>query len=145
MTRIEVRRAVAADPSSVALVLAGPAARELWPPRSDRVVGVVEPQQPGLAVTVDPPARSGVGFTAHIEVHAGDTTIGAGHLAIGPGVIASGPGDPLRAEPQPSHQQACEVRLFLEVDEGVAQRLRRDAARYLANVADLSRERSSAA
>ena len=41
----------------VALVLAGPAARELWPPRSDRVVGVVSAQQPGLAVSVDPPRR----------------------------------------------------------------------------------------
>jgi len=130
MTRIEVCRSVAADPSSVALVLAGPAARELWPPRSDRVVGVVEPQQPRLAVAVDPPARAGVGFTARIEVHAGDTTIGAGRLAIVPG-----PGDPLH----------CEVRLSLEVDSAVAGRLRRDASRYLANVADLSRERSSAA
>ena len=139
MTRIEVRRTVAADPSSVALVLAGPAARELWPPRSDRVVGVVEPQQPRLAVTVDPPARAGVGFTAGIEVHAGDTTIGTGRLTIGPG-----PGEPLPDSPA-GHQHHCEVRLFFEVEAAVAGRLRRDAARYLANVADLSRERSSAA
>lgn len=130
MTRIEVSRSVAADPSSVALVLAGPAARELWPPRSDRVVGVVEPQQPRLAVTVDPPARAGVGFTARLEVRAGDSTVGTGRLVIGPGA-----GEPLQ----------CEVRLSLEVDPEVADRLRRDADRYLGNVADLSRERSSAA
>ena len=130
MSHVEVRRAVAADPSSVALVLAGPAARELWPPRSDRVVGVVEPQQPRLAVTVDPPARAGVGFAARIEVHAGDVTVGAGRLSIVPG-----PGDLLH----------CEVRLSLEVEAEAAARLRRDADRYLANVAELSRERSSAA
>ena len=133
MSRIKVRRAVAADPSSVALVLAGPAARELWPPRSDRVVGVVEPQQPRLAVTVDPPARAGVGFAAGIEVHAGDTTIGTGRLVIGPGAG------------EPGHPQQCEVRLTLEVQAPALSRLRRDAERYLANVADLSRERSSAA
>jgi hypothetical protein len=130
MTRVEVRRSVAADPSSVALVLAGPAARELWPPRSDRIVGVVEPQQPRLAVTVDPPARAGVGFAARIEVHAGDATIGAGRLSIVPGA-----GEPV----------LCEVRLCLEVETAAATRLRRDADRYLANVADLSRARSSAA
>jgi hypothetical protein len=130
MTRIEVSRSVAADPSSVALVLAGPAARELWPPRCDRVVGVVEPQQPRLAVTVDPPVRAGVGFTAGIEVHAGDAVVGSGRLVIGPG-----PGEPA----------GCEVRLSLEVEVAAEDRLRRDAGRYLANVADLSRARSSAA
>ena len=130
MTRIEVSRSVAADPSSVALVLAGPAARELWPPRSDRVVGVVEPQQPRLAVRVDPPVRAGVGFAARMEVHAGDATIGSGRLSIVPG---------------PGESPRCEVRLFLEVDEASVSRLRRDADRYLGNVAELSRERSSAA
>lgn len=130
MTRVEVRRSVAADPSSVALVLAGPAARELWPPRSDRVVGVVEPQQPRLAVSVDPPARSGVGFAALIELHAGDATVGAGRLSIVP--VS---GEPLR----------CEVRLSLEAEPAAAARLQRDAERYLGNLADLSRERSSAA
>ena len=130
MTHIEVRRRVAADPSSVALVLAGPAARELWPPRSDRLVGVVEPQQPRLAVSVDPPARAGVGFAARIEVHAGDVTLGTGRLSIVPGS-----GEPVQ----------CEVQLLLEVEDASAGRLRRDADRYLSNVAELSRERSSAA
>ena len=130
MTRVEVRRSVAADPSSVALVLAGPAARELWPPRSDRVVGVVEPQQPRLTVTVDPPSRSGVGFAARIDVHAGDATVGSGRLSIAPSS-----GEPLR----------CEVRLALEVEPACAARLKRDAERYLDNLAELSRERSSAA
>jgi hypothetical protein len=128
MTQIEVSRSVAADPSSVALVLAGPAARELWPPRSDRPVGVVEPQQPRLAVNVAPPARVGVGFAAHVQVHAADTTVGTGRLTIAP---VAGVG--------------CEIALALEVSDPVAGRLRRDAARYLHNVAELSLQRSSAA
>ena len=128
MTRIEVCRAVAADPSSVALVLAGPAARELWPARPNQVVAVVEPQQPGFAVTVDPPARTGVGFAARVEVHAGDIAVGHGRLTIVPGEDAG-----------------CELTLALEARDETAGRLRRDASHYLSNVADLSRERSTAA
>ena len=130
MTRIEVSRAVVADPSSVALVLAGPAARELWPPRSDRIVGVVTAQGPGLAVAVDPPARTGVGFAARVQVQAGDATVATGRLTI-----------------LPAHAEApgCEVLISLEARDEVADRLRRDATRYLTNVAELSRERSSAA
>ena len=69
MTRIDVGRPIQADPSSVALVLAGPAARELWPPRADRLIGAVAPQGPALSVTLDPPGRTGVGFTARVRVH----------------------------------------------------------------------------
>jgi hypothetical protein len=130
MTGIEVRRAVVADPSSVALVLAGPAARELWPPRSDRVVDVVAPQQPRLTVMVDPPARSGVGFAARVLVQAGDATVGTGRLTILPSATDVG---------------GCEIRLSLESSSDEADRLRRDATQYLANVAALSRERSCAA
>jgi hypothetical protein len=130
MTRIEVSRTAAADPSSVALVLAGPAARELWPRRPDRVVGVVTAQQPVAAVAVDPPARSGVGFAARVQVHVGDAMVAAGRLSI---------------LPLPPDRSGCELRLALEVSDEGAERLRRDAARYLANVADLSRARSSAA
>jgi len=130
MTRIEVSRAVVADPSSVALVLAGPAARELWPPRSDRIVGVVTAQEPGLAVAVDPPARTGVGSAARVQVQAGDATVATGRLTILP-ARAEAPG--------------CEVLISLEASDDAADRLRRDATRYLTNVAELSRERSSAA
>lgn len=130
MTRIEVSRGVVADPSSVALVLAGPAARELWPPRSDRLVGVVTGQKPGLAVAVDPPSRTGVGFAARVQVLSGDATVATGRLTI----VAAG-----------AEASGCEVLISLEADDDTADRLRRDATRYLANVADLSRERSSAA
>ena len=134
MTRIEIGRPIQADPSSVALVLAGPAARELWPSRSDRLVGVVAPQRPALSVAVDPPGRTGVGFTARVRVHGADTVVGAGRLIILP-----------TAEAGDTEPAGCEVRLSLEAAEEVAERLRRDAVRYLANLAQLSRERSSAA
>lgn len=134
MTRIEVGRPIQADPSSVALVLAGPAARELWPPRSDRLVGVVTQQAPALSVTVEPPGRTGVGFTAKVRVHAGDAVVGTGRLTILP-----------TSETGVVEPAGCEVRLGLESDEEVADRLRRDVYRYLANLARLSRERSSAA
>lgn len=134
MTRIELSRPIQADPSSVALVLAGPAARELWPARSDRLIGAVAPQRPALSVAVDPPRRTGVGFTARVRVHAGDGLAGTGRLTIVPTSERAG------AEPA-----GCEVRLDLEAGEEAADRLRRDAARYLDNLAQLSRERSSAA
>jgi hypothetical protein len=130
MTRIDVSHVVVADPSSVALVLAGPAARELWPPRSDRVIGAVAPQRPRLHVTVDAPARAGVGFAARVVVHAADTTIGTGRLTIAPG---SGT------------ETGCRVRLTLEAADDAADRLRRDAARYLDNLAEMTRARSRAA
>ena len=134
MTRIEVGRPVQADPSSVALVLAGPAARELWPPRSDRLIGAVAEQRPALSVSLDPPGRAGVGFTARARVHAGDRVVGTGRLTILPtpdtGVVDS---------------SGCEVRLSIEAADRVAERLRSDATRYLDNLARLSRERSSAA
>lgn len=52
MTRVEVSRHVAADPTSVALLLAEPASQ----PEHDR------------AVVVTPPRRAGVGFRADVEV-----------------------------------------------------------------------------
>jgi|GraSoiStandDraft_5_1057265.scaffolds.fasta_scaffold74893_2 hypothetical protein len=133
MTRIELSRLVQADPSSVALVLAGPAARELWP-RSDRLIGVVAPQQPNFSVTLDPPARTGVGFTARAKVHSGDVVVGSCRLTILP-----------TSDFEVAAPAGCEVRLSVEASDEIAERLRRDAARYLDNLAQLSRERSSAA
>jgi len=140
MTSIELSRPIQADPSSVALVLAGPAARELWPPRSDRLIGAVAQQRPhlsvrpSLSVTLDPPRRTGVGFTARAKVHSGDDVVGTGRLIILPTSDAGA------VEPA-----GCEVRLSLDATEEIAPRLRRDATRYLENLARLSRERSSAA
>ena len=133
MTRIKVGRPIPADPSSVALVLAGPAARELWP-RSDRLVGALAQDRPAMSVTLDPPGRTGVGFTARVRVHAGDSIVGSGRLMILP------TSDGALVEPA-----GCEVRLSLEAEDALAGGLRRDAAGYLDNLAQLSSERSSAA
>lgn len=138
MTRIEVGRPVQADPSSVALVLAGPAAKELWPPRSDRLIGAVAQQRPALSVTLDPPGRAGVGFTARARFHAGDSIVGTGRLTI----LPTPEGAPEGGIAEPA---GCEVRLSVEAADQVAERLRKDVARYLDNLAQLSRERSSAA
>lgn len=128
MTRIEVSRDVLAEPSSVALVLAGPAARELWPRRNDRLVGIVGSQQSRFSVEVDPPMRSSLGFSAGVKVRAADDAVAAGRL----GIVPNGTG-------------RCSIDLALTVDDDVADRVRRDASRYLANVAAVSRARSSAA
>lgn len=128
MTRIEVSRAVLVEPSSVALVLAGPAARELWPRRSDRLVGLVGSQSPHFAVAVDPPTRTGVGFAANVRVRAGDDVVATGRLSIAP---ADGEG--------------CRLQLALVCDDEMTPRLHRDATRYLSNVATTTRDRASAA
>jgi hypothetical protein len=128
VTRIEVSRDILAEPSSVALVLAGPAARELWPRRGDRRVGLVGSSQPRFAVDVDPPARSSLGFSAGVRVRAADEVVAAGRLSIRPG------GD-----------GRCSIDVSLAVDDDVADPVRRDALRYVANVAAVSRARSSAA
>jgi hypothetical protein len=129
VTTVEVARAVAADPSSVALVLAGPAARELWPHRPHRRVDVVGARQSALSVTVDPPRRAGVGFTAAIAVRDEDTVAATGRLTIAPDAMNGG----------------CDLRLSLSAADDVASRVERDAARYLDEVAAVSRARSSAA
>jgi hypothetical protein len=132
VTSIEITRSVLADPSSVALVLAGPAARELWPqaddrPASQRPVALVN-APPTTAVTVDPPRRTGVGFLTRMLVRAGAPTVAAGRLTIRP---AAGGG--------------CEIALVLTTTGDRAGELRRDVDRYLDNLVRVSLERSSAA
>ena len=129
MTTIEVGRAVAADPSSVALVLAGPASRELWPRQPTRRVGVVGAQRPALTVTVDAPRRSGVEFNAGVAIRRDDVLVAEGRLSIRPTGAAGG----------------CDVGLSLSVAEDMVLAVERDAARYLDEVAAVSRARSSAA
>lgn len=129
MTSIEVSRFVLAEPSSVALVLAGPAARELWPHAHERAVAPVGDGE-ATAISVDPPRRAGVGFVAHVAVQDDATTVGVGRLTIQP---ATGDG------------AGCELALVLSGDDVHDARLRHDARRYLDNVARVSRERSSAA
>lgn len=129
MTRIELTHAVAADASSVALVLAGPAARDMWP-EPDAAVSTIVAQGPAYEITVDPPARAGVGFAARVAVTAGETTVGSGRLTI---------------VPVDGDHGRCDVRLRLNATDEAGDRLRRAVARYLRNVGDVSRERSTAA
>jgi hypothetical protein len=128
VTSIEVARFVRAEPSSVALVLAGPAARELWPRRGDRTVAVMGGDV--TTVSVDPPRRAGVGFVARVVVAEADTVIGTGRLTIRPAHGDDG---------------GCDITLTLSGAADHERRLRRDVARYLDNVVRVSRERSSAA
>lgn len=74
MTQAQVVREFAADPASVALLLAGPSAAALWP-----LVG-----EDDVQVSVGPPMRSGVGFVADLTVS--ETAVGhvRGRLSLTP-------------------------------------------------------------
>lgn len=128
MTPVEVARDVAADPSSVALVLAGPAARELWPQRARRPVDLVDPQRRTLSVDVEPPRRTGVGFTTTVVVRGDDGVVAGGRLTITPAVDAG-----------------CTVQLALTAADEVAGVVQRDARAYVDNLAAISLARSSVA
>lgn len=71
MTRVEVTRHIAAEPASVALLLAGPAT-------------VVDHEH---SVVVGVPRRAGVGFIAAIEVVAGGRLL-PGHVVVEPAADA---------------------------------------------------------
>ena len=128
MTPVEVARTVAADPSSVALVLAGPAARELWPQRTRRLVDVVDSRRSELVVDVEPPRRTGVGFSTAVVVRGDDGVVAGGRLTITPAVDAG-----------------CTVQLALTAADEVAGAVQRDARAYVDNLAAISRARSSVA
>lgn len=72
MTRVEVSRHVAADPTTVALLLAEPASE----PEHDR------------AVVVGPPRRAGVGFAAAVEVIDAVGRVVSGEVMIEPATDA---------------------------------------------------------
>jgi hypothetical protein len=129
MTRIELAHVVAADAPSVALVLAGPAARDLWP-QADESTPMIARQGPAYEITLDPPSRAGIGFVARLAVTAGEVAVGSGRLTIVP---ASG-----------DHGQ-CDVRLTLTAKEDAGGTLRRAVGQYLRNVGEVSRARSTAA
>jgi len=122
MTRIELTHVVAADAPSVALVLAGPAARDLWPCDSDAT--------PAYDITVDPPSRAGVGFSARMTVTAGADKVGSGRLTIVPIAGAQG---------------RCEVRLALTAADGAGRTLHHIASEYVQNVGEVSQARSTPA
>jgi hypothetical protein len=75
VARIDISRHVEADPASVALLLAGPTGRELWP---------------DAELALAPPQRSGVGFRV-------DFSVGDGH-GRGRILIAAGSDGPIASD-----------------------------------------------
>lgn len=68
MARIEVVRHVAADPSSLALLLSGPTGRELW---GDDALVLSAPQRSGLGFRVDVATNSPAAARGRILIAAG--------------------------------------------------------------------------
>jgi hypothetical protein len=66
---VRVRHDVSADPSSIALLLAGPSAAELWPTGR-------------LDLEVSPPVRSSTGYAAALRVTRDDLDVGEGRLTV---------------------------------------------------------------
>jgi hypothetical protein len=122
MTQAQIVREFPADPASVALLLAGPAATALWPDGGD--------EQP--VVSLGPPMRSGIGFVVDLTV--ADPALGGlrGRLAL----------LPCAAPPEGGGTYA---RLLLTGARASAPALRRHGARFLDALSSLAVARSSAA
>ena len=122
MKRLEVVRHIAADPASVALLLADPVGD--GGPNDDHLHLATED---GLEVSA--PRRSGIGFAADVTVP----------LRRGAEVTGT-----IRVEP--AAEPGCDARIVLQVREGsdgpAAERL---ASRFLSTLADRARSRSRAA
>jgi hypothetical protein len=118
VTRIEIARHAAADPASVALLLAEPT--ELAGPRdTDSVSGELSPVR-----------RSDAGFVAGIEV-AGPRGTGTGHG---------------RVRVVPTEDDGCDVRLTLSLaDDALRSSAQGWATAYLDSLVERARLRSSAA
>jgi hypothetical protein len=122
MKRIEVARHIAADPASVALLLADP-------------TGDIDPDGTRLhaadedTIEVSAPRRSGVGFVAELTVRL------RGEIGF--------PGE-IRVEP--ATDPGCDVRMVLSVPSGAnATAAQRQVGRFLSGLADRARSRSYAA
>jgi hypothetical protein len=111
-------RAAAADPASVALLLSGPTATELF---ADTTGGAV--------IDVTPPRRAGVGFTAALLATDGDDVAGRGSLTVQPGLGGG----------------ATVTAVLYPVRDSDAARWERRLTRCVARLAEAARERSSAA
>lgn len=113
MTRIEVTRRAAADPASVALLLAEPPSE----------------REPDSGVVAAAPRRSGVGFTARVEVRDA-----AGRTVNGEVVV------------EPSTDAGSELRLLLwAADDDVRRDAERAGSVFLRELAARARSRSYAA
>jgi len=112
--RFEVERHIAADPASVALLLAGPFG-DIPPGDSDLPNARVPAEDSGLVVSA--PRRHGVGFVADVTTTDAKDRPVAGELRI-----------------EPAEDPGCEVRLtFTAADSGSAAVVRRAASRFLSD------------
>jgi hypothetical protein len=118
VTRIEITRHAAADPASVALLLAEPIAQA--------PVRRIDAEPTG---EVRPVHRSGVGFAAGIDVVDREGRAARGLLTVVPAVA-----------------EGCDVRITLSpVDDEVAESAAAWATAFLDSLAERARLRSSAA
>jgi hypothetical protein len=122
MTQAQIVREFAADPASVALLLAGPSAAALWPD--------VDHDEP--LVSLGPPMRSGVGFVVDLTV--ADSAMGSirGRLALVPYGVHTAVG-------------GTSARLLLTGTSASVPSLRQRGGRFLDALSSLAVARSSAA
>lgn len=120
MSRIDASRRPAADPASVALLLAGPAAVEAWPADGGRIV------------TANPPTRFGTGFGLRLEIRADAAGVAQARLTVMPSV-------------HPDGRVRCELRITMSCDDALADDLKSEADSYLDTLVMLAECRATAA
>ena len=143
-THIRVRRRIAADPASTALLLAGPAAVELWPGvhrvgySDDRVLvdapSAVHPRE--VRVQVRPPQRTPISFLTRFGFCGPMLPDTTGELALG---YAPGEGGPSTAAVLTLDSEGIDASVL------TAATLRQMAAGFLANLACAAESRNRAA
>ena len=124
MAQVQMVREFAADPASVALLLAGPSAQSLWPGDDHATTRPV--------VTVGSPMRSGVGFVVDLTVT--DPAAGSvrGRLSLAPCVRETAP-------------TGTHARLVVTSATGEARELHGRGGEFLEALSCVAEARSSAA
>jgi len=120
VSRIDAGRTLAADPASVALLLAGPAALESWP--ADR----------GHELVATPPTRFGAGYGLRLEIRSVGDVIGTARLSVLPSAHVDG------------HLQ-CELRMTVACDDARATAIAAEQASYLDQLVVLAESRATTA
>jgi hypothetical protein len=127
MTQAQITRTFAADPASVALLLSGPAADELWGEPADDRTG-----DHGPVVQAGPPMRSGIGFVVDLTIADPELGSARGRLAL-----SHSAGETLLG--------GTDARLVLTSARASATTLRRRGEHFLDALSSLAVARSSAA
>ena len=119
VSRIDAGRTLAADPASVALLLAGPAATEAWPATG------------GRTLSASAPTRFGAGYGLHVQIRSAEDLVGNARLSVLPSAHVDG------------HLQ-CELRMTIACDDSVAAVLAGEQASYLDELVALAEARATA-